>query len=1260
MSESCEYPGSWLISYPDSDSDPITEFDLCSKCNFCRNHWKQTSRFNSLITGCNFKVPVKGHATRLTCNSKNVIYLITCNKCEAQYVGLTSQKIKERIGQHIRHIKKNDLSTYLVRHFNNNDHDISDIRVNIIDYITDNKESSHELMDLENYWIRTLNSVYPFGLNDNVKGVGNISRSDISSFNANNTPYFSIPQCRKKRSHGRRGISNDRNTYEVVNVLKQLLEVSKKHIHLLYVSFRGLSHKVLFKIRELVLNNIKDYDKKFCHMVLAFTSKLIIPKTSKIKDRMVFVVPYLNKIMDKINLSGILNCKKVKQLLPANLKFPETPMISYKFGKTIGQSLFNYNKILREISVSDSEHLTCYCDNEGFAPYVYKNHGHVHTGNLDIIENIELRNIMMKGARFREIPFVHRKKYFSILCSHLEGFVQKWARKEGTCPSNFDKWFKLVKSYIFSKIQKIDFAPIKEVLHDENVKQYISGLHEKFVICPIDKAGHNFAIVCKKFYIDILRKELGVDTTASGNDVYKPVLDSLDNLVSNHADVLKEDFNITLKESDRNIPLMYWISKQHKNPYKFRFISGASHCTTKPLSVELSFILKLIKQHFKNYCQKIHKNTGLQMYWSVDNSLDCLKKFNRVEASSIHTYDFSTLYTNLPLHDVLERLTELICRMFKNANSLYISVNSFTKKAFWSNERKKGSKSYTMHQVLDALEFILFNTYVRFGEYIFLQTRGIPMGGNASPLIADLYLSWLEFCFLDKLVKKKETGLVHQLSHNCRYIDDIATPNFNNFLELASKIYPKEIPLEANNGNGSRDTFLDLDIRICDGNFIFKVFHKVDLFNFEVISFPFLESNVPKRICYSTFFSQLIRFMRICSNIFGFAERVKLLWTKLIHRNYEASILKRYFTKFLCQYSDEVIKYGHDIHGLLQFCLDLDTSLIPSFSNYSGPAGTDVTTHVNHNDSTAIQEAPSICFTRKPIPLVNLRNTCYLNCILQVLFQLNSVYPFHEWFKHLVQIDKSLHAENIQVLLFYKFFYLCNLHEISHGTMVDFVETLNMCDAFFCPNIQRDVHEGLLKLIAAFNYVCQLPILGNEISDMPEFMDIYFGGIYQKSFTCTNCAEVNIWFQDFHGYNVQPSESTNFMLSNQTEQSNLTCDKCHTQILQNITTKLYEPPRVLILQVNRFSISSSHQRNIKNTQPLVIYQKVRFGLVDYILFGVIEHLGVSVDSGHYTCYVSHDLDWYMCNDITVRKAVLPSDSKNAYLLFYKRCNKPDS
>ena len=162
------YPGTGLASCPVYDLSP-TNHTKCMRCSFCTKHWIQTHTFTSAVTDCKFNVPIKDVSMNFSCHSKNVIYLITCTKCEVQYVGLTRQKIKERIAQHIRHIKNNSLSTYLVQHFNN-DHTISDLIVEIIDYLPETKDNVNELFDLENYWMRTLNSIYPFGLNNNVKG----------------------------------------------------------------------------------------------------------------------------------------------------------------------------------------------------------------------------------------------------------------------------------------------------------------------------------------------------------------------------------------------------------------------------------------------------------------------------------------------------------------------------------------------------------------------------------------------------------------------------------------------------------------------------------------------------------------------------------------------------------------------------------------------------------------------------------------------------------------------------------------------------------------------------------------------------------------------------------------------------------------------------------------------------------------------------------------------------------------------------------
>ena len=114
-----------------------------------------------------------------------------------------------------------------------------------------------------------------------------------------------------------------------------------------------------------------------------------------------------------------------------------------------------------------------------------------------------------------------------------------------------------------------------------------------------------------------------------------------------------------------------------------------------------------------------------------------------------------------------------------------------------------------------------------------------------------------------------------------------------NFLGIAKHIYPTEIPLEQTHNDSVHDTFLNLEITVVKNRFCFKVFHKVDLFDFEVISFLFSESNILQYICYNTFSSQLVRFSTICSNTSVFAEYIHIIYKKSLKRNYDKKKLEK-------------------------------------------------------------------------------------------------------------------------------------------------------------------------------------------------------------------------------------------------------------------------------------------------------------------------------------------------------------------------------
>ena len=52
-------------------------------------------------------------------------------------------------------------------------------------------------------------------------------------------------------------------------------------------------------------------------------------------------------------------------------------------------------------------------------------------------------------------------------------------------------------------------SPKQKILNDPDVKDTLRRLDDDFVLVPADKAANNVIVVCKKYYIETLIKELG-------------------------------------------------------------------------------------------------------------------------------------------------------------------------------------------------------------------------------------------------------------------------------------------------------------------------------------------------------------------------------------------------------------------------------------------------------------------------------------------------------------------------------------------------------------------------------------------------------------------------------------------------------------------------------------------------------------------------------------------------------------------------------
>ena len=129
------------------------------RCLTCR-HLNCSKYVTSSKTGVTYTIR---HS--FSCTSSNLIYLITCTKCKKQYVGLTTKQLNVRINHH-RTSVLNHKQIYLSVHFNFSDHNINNLSVQAIDKVPDQcPQPQQELVRLEKFWINTLKTWQPLGLN---------------------------------------------------------------------------------------------------------------------------------------------------------------------------------------------------------------------------------------------------------------------------------------------------------------------------------------------------------------------------------------------------------------------------------------------------------------------------------------------------------------------------------------------------------------------------------------------------------------------------------------------------------------------------------------------------------------------------------------------------------------------------------------------------------------------------------------------------------------------------------------------------------------------------------------------------------------------------------------------------------------------------------------------------------------------------------------------------------------------------------------
>ena len=94
-----------------------------------------------------------------------------------------------------------------------------------------------------------------------------------------------------------------------------------------------------------------------------------------------------------------------------------------------------------------------------------------------------------------------------------------------------------------------------------------------------------------------------------------------------------------------------------------------------------------------------------------------------------------------------------------------------------------------------------------------------------------------------------------------RYIDDLIVFHNKKFLDYLKEIYPSQLTVEKANKSDHLADYLDLTFIIDSGGKLStRLYDKCDDFDFHIVNFPFLSSNIPSGPFYGVYISQLIRY----------------------------------------------------------------------------------------------------------------------------------------------------------------------------------------------------------------------------------------------------------------------------------------------------------------------------------------------------------------------------------------------------------------
>ena len=99
---------------------------------------------------------------QVNCQTRNILYCITCTRCSVQYIGETERSLQDRFSEHKGYASNRKTNKTTGEHYSQKGHQVSDMRVTIIEKIFSSDPAIRK--EREKYFIGRMNTKHK-GLN---------------------------------------------------------------------------------------------------------------------------------------------------------------------------------------------------------------------------------------------------------------------------------------------------------------------------------------------------------------------------------------------------------------------------------------------------------------------------------------------------------------------------------------------------------------------------------------------------------------------------------------------------------------------------------------------------------------------------------------------------------------------------------------------------------------------------------------------------------------------------------------------------------------------------------------------------------------------------------------------------------------------------------------------------------------------------------------------------------------------------------------